>query len=153
VQYNFNDRYFHSEVHIIVLSNSLSQTKVHVQCALIQNTFTYIAIQFLLAKGLSALEATSDELTDQWPIQVYVASFLTLLNMRYYLRSEYSDTADIPQINHLSLLRAASRRSRAEQLEESQKLSQHSHENDELYPARPDQALTSKVRSCIIVPT
>jgi hypothetical protein len=80
-------------------------------------------------------KTTSDELADQWPPQVYITSFLALLNARYYLQPEYySGTANTPQSRTIYR-----RELEAEKPQETRKIvCQRPYDQDgELHPARP----------------
>jgi hypothetical protein len=98
VQCMLTRRYYYSEVPIVV-SYNWPQTEVHLQCAMVPKNFISLAFQFLIVKCVS--KATCDEFADKWPSsQVYVTSFLALLNARHYLMRENTNTVDIPKAYH-----------------------------------------------------
>jgi hypothetical protein len=109
--------------------------------------FIFFSIEFLLAKCM--FKAMSDDHADQRPFQVYVNSYLALLNARYFLQPGNLDTADI------SGLRAHrpsphNRGSEEEKLQNSSKdVSRLPYDPYELYPTRPVQAVV--VSNCITV--
>jgi hypothetical protein len=143
VQCNFDGSYHHSEVPIICTAQLVPEC--HIQCAVMPTTYTTICIELLLAKCMS--KAISDDHADQRPFQVYVNSYLALLNAHYYLQPDSSDTADISEF------RAHRPASHNRELEDEK------HQNssrdvcrlpyDQLYPTRPVQAVM--VGNCITV--
>jgi hypothetical protein len=99
--------------------------------------FIFLSIEILLAKCMS--KAMSDDHADQRPFQVYVNSYLALLNARYYLQPDNSDTADFLGLRAPHPL-PYNKESEDEKLQNFCKdVSRLPY--DQLYPARPVQAV------------
>ena len=110
------------------------------QCAVMPNNFIFLGLEFLIATCMS--KTTYKDHADQWPFQVYVNSFLALLNAQYYLQPSDSGVADI------SKLRAHRPspyhgESEAENVQGSQmNVYKHPYDHDhELHATRPVQAV------------
>jgi hypothetical protein len=146
VQCIFDGSYHHSAVSIVCTAKLVPEC--HTQCAVMPTNFIFLSIEFLLAKCMS--KAMSDDHADQRPFQVYVNSYLALLNARYFLQPDNLDTADISGLraHHPS---PHNRESEDEKLQNlSKDVSRLPYDPyDPLYPTRPVQAVM--VRNCIAV--
>jgi hypothetical protein len=80
-----------SEVPIVCTAQLVPEC--HIQCAVMPTNFIFFSIEFLLAKCM--FKAMSDDHADQRPFQVYVNSYLALLNARHFLQPGNLDTAGI----------------------------------------------------------
>jgi hypothetical protein len=99
VQCIFDGSDHHSEVPIVYTAQLAPE--YHIQCAVMPTNFIFLCIEFLLAKCMS--QAMSDDRADQRPFQVYVNSYLALLNARSKIPARmYPDSPMIP-MNYIPL--------------------------------------------------
>jgi hypothetical protein len=110
--------------------------------------FVSFGIDFLLAKCKS--RATSEDgRTDQLPFQVYVSSYIALLNAPYYMQPKGSEAVNISEFRaHRPSLHSTSESDnpREARKDGSRHLCDH---DDQLHPTRPFHAVM--VSSCITV--
>ena len=98
--------------------------------------FVSFGIDFLLAKCKSRATC-EDGRTDQLPFQVYVGSYIALLNAPYYLQPKGSETADISEFRaHRPTLHSICGSGGPQETRKDRSRHPYNHD-DQLHPARP----------------
>src|ERR1700710_2078004 len=103
--------------------------------------FVSFGIDFLLAKCKS--RATSEDgRTDQLPFQVYVSSYIALLNAPYYIQPEGSETVNISEFRaHRPTLHSTSASNNPQETRKDGSGHPYDHD-DQLPPTRHFHAVT-----------
>jgi hypothetical protein len=113
-----------------------------------RNFISFGGIGFLIAKRKS--NATSEDgPTDQLPFQVYVSSYIALLNAPYYMQPKGSETVNISEFRaHHPTLHSTSESDNPQETRKDGSRHLYDHD-DQLHPTRPFHAVM--VSSYIIV--
>jgi hypothetical protein len=120
----------------------------HLQTAVMPKNFVSFGIHILLLKCKS--NATSEDChTDPLPFQVYVSSYIALLNAPYYMQPKGSETVNISEFRaHRPTLHSTSESDNPQETRKDGSRHPYDHD-DQLHPTRPLHAVM--VSSCITV--